>query len=101
MKRGDVAREAVRNTIIKAFEGNFVGMQDKKIFVQAQDGPAGEMIQFAISLTMPKVPLFADAGNSTSVEATSTSIASSGPVVLAKEDEEMVNELMRRLHIED
>lgn len=61
-KKGDAAREAVKNVIIKAFGEDYVGIQDKKIYVQAQDGPGGETLQFAISMTMPKNPLPAAGG---------------------------------------
>lgn len=55
-KRGDIAREKVKRTIIEAFKltGNYCGIQDgKKIYVTAKDD-SGEIIQFAISFTMPK-----------------------------------------------
>ena len=61
-KKGDAAREAVKNVIIKAFGEDYVGIQDKNIYVQAQDGPGGETLQFAISMTMPKNPLPAAGG---------------------------------------
>lgn len=62
-KRGDAAREAVKNTIIAAFQiaDGYVGYLDKKIYVQAKDGAGGEPLQFAISLTMPKTAVNADA----------------------------------------
>lgn len=58
-KRGDAAREAVKNKIIETFNatGDFVAFQDKKIYVQAKDGANGEVIQFAITMTMPKTPI--------------------------------------------
>lgn len=98
MKRGDQARESVKNTIIAAFSGSndYVGFVDKKIYVTAQDGIGGEKIQFAISMTMPKTPLSADAA--VSVEATP---AATSPVILAEEDEKAVDELMKKLGIED
>ena len=59
-RKGDAARESIKNTIIKAFGDDFVAVVDKKLYVQAQDGPGGEVVQFAISLTMPKVPVISD-----------------------------------------
>lgn len=58
-KKGDQAREAVKNTIIDAFSaiGGFVAFQDKKIYVQAKDGSNNEMIQIAITMTIPKTPI--------------------------------------------
>ena len=38
-----------------AFGQNYIGEYDKKIYVKANDG--GEMVQIAISLTCPKVPV--------------------------------------------
>ena len=56
-RRGDCARSSVVNTIINAFGDNYVTTQDKKIYVNATEG--GEVIQFAISITMPKTPIAA------------------------------------------
>lgn len=100
-KRGDQARESVKNTIIAAFSGSndYVGFVDKKIYVTAQDGVGGEKIQFAISMTMPKTPLSADAA--ASAEVTPAMTGPSGPVVLAEEDEKAVDELMKKLGVED
>lgn len=56
-RRGDYARSSVVNTIINAFGDNYVTTQDKKIYVNATEG--GEVIQFAISITMPKTPIAA------------------------------------------
>lgn len=63
-RRGDAARQTVINTIVDAFAAtnSMIGIQDKKIYVQAQDGPGGETLQFAISMTMPKNPLPAAGG---------------------------------------
>lgn len=65
VKRGDLARETVRNKIIEAFGVDYVGTVDKKIYVQAKDGENGETLQFAIAMTMPKTPINAAAGTST------------------------------------
>lgn len=59
-RRGDYARSSIVNTIINAFGDNYVTTQDKKIYVNATDGAkGGEIIQFAISITMPKTPIAA------------------------------------------
>lgn len=101
-KRGDQARESVKNTIMAAFSNtnNFVGIADKKIYVTAEDGIGGEKIQFAISMTMPKTPLSESAIATTSNETAATP-KTSGPVILAAEDEAMVDKLMEKLGIED
>ena len=105
-KRGDVARDRVRNTIISAFGENFVCEQDKKIYVLGKDD-SGELIQFSISLTMPKNPV--GPAQATPLETAST-IASEGgawgtPIPTAPamevtdEDKAKVDELMKILGI--
>lgn len=99
-KRGDLARESVKDTIIEAFNksGNFVAFQDKKIFVQARDGEGGEVIQFAITITMPKVPI---AGSSETDWRDEPSAAQSSPVAqptsLSPADKAKIEELKEKL----
>lgn len=57
MKRGDLARDKVRDTIITAFGDNYVNTVDKKIYVEAEDGPGGEKLQYAITITLTKTPV--------------------------------------------
>lgn len=93
-KRGDTAREAVKNKIIEAFGEDFITFQDKKIFVQASDG--AEMIQFAITMTMPKNPV--EVGNNSNVSAADGSVAPvTTPTELSSEDKEKVADLMKKL----
>lgn len=103
-KKGDQARESVKNTIIKAFNttGNFVAFLDKKIYVQAKDGANGDTIQFAISLTMPKTPVEAGAQTTVGPVRNGSSTNSSGntlatPTELSPEDKEQVERLKERL----
>lgn len=58
--RGANAKIEVENIIRNAFGKNFVGVAEKKLYVQADDGN-GEMVQVAISLTCPKTPYVAGA----------------------------------------
>ena len=53
--RGQVAKEYVEKKLVEAFGGNYLGVSDKKIYVQAPEN--GEMVQVAITLTCPKVPV--------------------------------------------
>lgn len=53
--RGAIAKNIVEDKIREAFGADFVGIQDKKLYVQADEN--GEKVQIAISLTCPKVPL--------------------------------------------
>ena len=57
MARGQTAKLEVENIIRNAFGKNFLGIADKKIYVQADDG--GEMVNIAISMTCPKTPFIA------------------------------------------
>lgn len=88
-KRGDLAREAVRDKILNTFEGSFV--QDKKIYIFEKDGNSNEVIQFAITITMPKTPINAS-GNTNALESVS-------PVVtqLSSEDEAQIEKLEQKL----
>lgn len=103
-RRGDMARQAVMEKIIAAFAstGDYVDTQDKKIYVQAADGQGGEILQFAISLTMPKVQIAAGEVSSASTQ-DSMQPASSAPVntELSQEDKDAVARLMKELGIND
>ena len=55
MARGAQAKNKVEQIISTAFKDNFLGVYDKKLYVQAEEN--GEMVQIAISLTCPKTPV--------------------------------------------
>ena len=55
MARGNIAKEALINKIIGINNIKYIGMFDKKYYFEENDG--GEMVQIAISLTCPKVPV--------------------------------------------
>ena len=101
MKRGDQARENVKNIIINAFGENYVNTVDKKIYVEAEDSPGGEKIQFAISLTMPKTAVTRE-GQSKPVAINNndwTGPAAPAPISaeISEDDKAKVAELMRQL----
>ena len=52
--RGAEAKNIVENKIRDAFGKDFLGIADKKIYVQAPEG--GEMVNIALTLTCPKIP---------------------------------------------
>ena len=56
--KGTIAKDLVEAKIKAAFGEDFVGVVDKKIYVAAMEN--GEMVQVAISLTCPKVPISLD-----------------------------------------
>lgn len=105
-KRAEQARADVMDTIIKAFKDvdAFEVCADKKIYVWAQDGAGGEKIEFAISITAPKTPVFAGTSVSSN-EAAWENAPQSGspqapvaqPTQLSDEDKAKVQDLMRQL----
>lgn len=99
-KKGDLARETVKNTIIDAFNatGNFVTFVDKKIYVTAKDGPAGETLQFAITMTMPKTPVEGGSQPTNGLEAT-VETPKTTPVEISPEDKAQVAKLKQLLGI--
>lgn len=105
-KRGDAAREAVKNKIIEAFGPSFVAFLDKKIYVEAQDGPGGETLQFAITMTMPKTSVARQEGANDLPPATGdwTGPAAATPVAtpteITADDKAKVAELMKKLGLE-
>ena len=106
-KRGDIARERVKNTIMDAFSAtnDLICVQDKKIYVQARDGDNGEVIQFAISMTMPKTQVVAAGpatwypGGSPDSEQVSMPIKTVEPVEMSPEDKAAVERLKRALGV--
>ena len=55
MARGNNAKETLINKIINLDTVKYLGSFDKKYYFEENDG--GEMVQIAISLTCPKVPV--------------------------------------------
>lgn len=94
-KRGEVAREKVKDTIINAFKAtnNFVAFQDKKIYVTANDDD-GELIQFAITLTMPKTPIQTEEKEKKE-EAAATDVQTE----ISQEDKQQIEHLKKMLGI--
>lgn len=105
-KRGDAAREAVKNKIIEAFGSSYIAFLDKKIYVEAQDGPGGETLQFAITMTMPKTSVarqeatteLPPADNGWTGPAAATPVAT--PTEITADDKAKVAELMKKLGLE-
>lgn len=60
MAKGQQAKNYVGNTIIETFKKDFIKVEDKKIYLWADDGD--EKIQIAISMTCPKDQVYADDG---------------------------------------
>lgn len=100
-RRGDAAKTAVINTILNTFEGSF--LLDKKIYINVQDGPNGEIVQLSIALTMPKTPINASAVSVTASAGNSNVAAwenaPATPTELSQKDKMKVEELCKKLGI--
>ena len=93
--------------------GALEGIVDKKIYVWAQDGPGGEKIQFAISITAPKTPVtcggevgsvqgaWSDALPSEAPAGSQSSTPVTVPTEISAADKEKVKQLMETLGIKD
>lgn len=99
-RRGDQAKENIRATIMKAFSDLNIPIftQDKKIYLNVPDGPGGEIVQIALSMTMPKVQIEAPAAGAPT--SASTHAPAKTPVTLSDDDKAAVAQLMKNLGIE-
>jgi len=52
MAKGSIAKQVVEDKIREIFGKDFLGVADKKIYVQAEED--GQMVQVAITMTCPK-----------------------------------------------
>ena len=101
-RKGDLAKQDITNTILGSFSSAFV--YDKKIYVTVEDGPGGELVQIALSLTMPKTPINPAGTEVTSAPTQATSSPqTSAPanIELSQEDKDAVARLMAELGIKD
>lgn len=100
VRRGDAAKDLITKTILSTFEGSFVS--DKKIYISVKDGASGEVVQIAVSLTMPKTPIAGGGDSTLSTSSSDTSSANSfAPTELAPEDKAKIEELKAKLGITD
>ena len=90
MRRGEAAKKDLRDIITNALGDKVVAFQDKKLYVNIPDGPAGENVQFAISFTMPKneVVVTTEQGKPQSTQ-------------ISEEDQKKVQELLTKLGIDE
>lgn len=101
-RRGDLAKQSAIATIQEAFGENFVGLVDKKLYINVKDGPNGEVVQLAIALTMPKTPVTADAVPVAAPKVDANAAwesKPSTPTKLSADDEKKVADLCARLGI--
>lgn len=102
MAKGSNAKTAVQKKIAEAFGDNFIGEYDKKLYVWANDG--GEMVQIAISLTCPKVPVQISetpiSGDFNFEDDAPNMVVAAGayqPTEITDEERKRVNDLMQML----
>lgn len=97
-RRGDAAKQSAIATIQEAFGEGFVTYSDKKLYVNVRDGANGEVVQLAISITMPKVPIDATAAPpAADPNAAPWEAKPATPTELSVEDKETISMLMERL----
>ena len=100
MAKGTIAKQQVENIIRNAFGSNFLGVADKKIFVQADDGN-GEMVNISISLTCPKTPYIAGAPAEGGIDfdnmPTSGTATEFKPAEITTEETENIRKLLAEL----
>lgn len=98
VRRGDAAKDLITKTILSTFEGSFVS--DKKIYISVNDGSSGEVVQIAVSLTMPKTPIAGGGDNAPSTSSSGGAPATEfTPTELAPEDKAKIEDLKRKLNI--
>ena len=93
MAKGSEAKEYVIRKIKETFGEDFVGEQDKKIYVWGQEG--GEKVQIAISLTCTKNPI----GSLNFEEKEKIFEEENKAVEITEEEKNKIDELMERLGI--
>ena len=103
--RGSVAKENVIKKLAQAFGNDFIGENDKKVFLWANDG--GERVQIALTLTCPKT--FINAPNAAAPsenlgdwdfrdEAPKPMVATKAePAVITEQETENIANLLKKL----
>ena len=93
--KGAIAKELVAKKIAEAFGEDYLGEQDKKIYVQAYEG--GEKVQVAISMTCPKNPI--GGMNFEMIQTTDTVMPQQPSVEIGENEQAKIDELMNMLGI--
>lgn len=88
--KGAIAKENIIEIIKKTFGQDFLGEQDKKLYVLADDG--GEKVQIAISLTCPKAGI-----ETASAEPRSETAERPAAVEVTQEETETLSTLLKKL----
>lgn len=93
--KGAIAKELVAKKIAEAFGEDYLGEQDKKIYVQAYEG--GEKVQVAISMTCPKNPI--GGMNFEMIQTVDTVMPQQPSVEISENEQSKIDELMNMLGI--
>ena len=102
MPRGAIAKQVITDKIKEAFGKDFIIEQDKKLYVQAPEN--GEMVQIAITMTCPKVPvettgLVSIDGQGFDFTAEPVATTPFKPAEFTEEEKNTINDLMRALNL--
>lgn len=97
MAKGAIAKEAVIKKIAAAFGEDYLGEQDKKIYVQAYEG--GEKVQVAISLTCPKNPIGGMNFEAFQINTTESVAVKPEATEITDAEQNKIDELMKMLGI--
>lgn len=102
MAKGAIAKQAVVKKIQEAFQSDFIGEIDKKVYVWAQEN--GERVQIALSLTCPKVPVATDSvptasggGDWNFEDSPLTFAPKAATAEITDEERQRVDDLMKKL----
>jgi hypothetical protein len=96
MARGTVAKEKIEAKIKEAFGVDFLGISDKKIYLQAEEN--GEQVQVAITMTCPKVPYNGAASdNAFDAVGANTQPTEFKPAEVTNEETEKIKKLLAEL----
>ena len=92
--KGTQAKENVKKNIIESFNKDYIGENNNKLYVLADDG--GQKVQIAISLTCPKVGLDIEGKGFVDDIGTYTG----EPVIeITPEEEETIQTLIKKLNL--
>lgn len=91
--KGAIAKEKVTETIAKAFGKDFLGIVDKKIYVQAEED--GEQVQVCIAMTCPKTPISFGNEDTIDFDATPGTPDVYTPAEITNEETENVRRLIK------
>lgn len=96
--RGANAKVVIENKLREVFGADFIGVQDRKLYIAADDGN-GEKVQICLALSCPKVPLGTVEGgiDFDNMPAAATSGTNFQPAQITSEETENVRKLLEKL----